>query len=155
MEEMKVIKEQTDEFGEITVVVIDGECYFLFSDVDYAMRLERRSRYMQEGYSKEAFRDVDSVKGFRMEDVPGVGEKQLLINFHGVKKCYDVARYSLWLWVDDEGIGRKREEEMKKWLFSFFRCIAELNHKHEDKQEQEKKKEPIKKAMSAITREEI
>ena len=84
MEEMKVIKEQTEAFGEITVVVIDGECYFLFSDVDYAMQLERRSRYMQEGYSKEAFRAVDAVKGFRIEDTPGVG-KQLLINFR--RKC--------------------------------------------------------------------
>ena len=154
MEEMKVIKEQTDDFGEITVVVIDGECYFLFSEVEAVMQLGRRSRFMQCGYTEEAFCAVLRKHGWRIEEVPESGE-QLLINLPGVRECYTQAKRSLYYWADDEGIGVGKEEEMKKHLESFMSRICALNYKHENRDVQWEKNEPIRKAMSAITREEI
>ena len=154
MEEMKVFKEQTEEFGEITVVVIDGECYFLFGEINNVMQLERRSRFMQSGYTREAFERVQEVNGWRIEGIPEIGG-QLLINFHGVRECYKVARCSLYIWADDEGICRKEEKEMKKRLLCFVQKVGDFMIKYKDTQSQRKANEPYRKAVSAITGEEI
>lgn len=148
--DVKVIKEQTEEFGEITVVVIDGECYFLFSDVDRVMQLGRRSRFMQYGYTKEAFWAVLEEHGWRIEEIPEIGE-QLLVNFPGVRECYAQAKRSLYYWADDEGLSREKEEEMKKQLESFVSRVANLNHKHIKCDVQWEKNLPIIKALWDVT----
>lgn len=148
--DIKVIKEQTEDFGEITVVIIDGECYFLFSEIDKVMQLGRRSRFMQYGYTEEAFCAVLRGHGWRIEDVPEIGE-QLLINLPGVRECYAQARRSLYYWADDEGIGREKEEEMKKQLESFLSHICHLSYKHENRDVQWEKNLPIIKAVWDIT----
>lgn len=153
MEEMKVIKEQTEEFGEITVVVIDGECYFLFSEIDKVMQLGRRSRFMQCGYTNVAFRDVLEVHGWRIEEIPEIGE-QLIINLPGVRVCYKWAMYSLYFWADDEGISKEKEGKMRVQLTRFFGNIVDFNRKHEDEQEQSSQNMPIIKALWDITGEE-
>jgi hypothetical protein len=146
MEEMKVIKEQTDDFGEITVVVIDGECYFLFNEINKVMQLGRRSRFMQYGYTEEAFWAVLGKHGWRIEEIPEIGE-QLLVNFHGVSECYDQAGVSLYTWADDEGIGREKEEEMKNQLGRFFSRIADFDIKYRNRDVQREKNLPIIKAL--------
>lgn len=148
--DIKVIKEHTEDFGEITVVVIGGECYFLFSEIDKVMQLGRRSRFMQYGYTKEAFWAVLGEHGWRIEEIPEIGE-QLLINLPGVMVCYKWAKYSLYYWADDEGIGGEKEEEMKKQLEAFMSRISDLNHKHENSGAQWEKNLPIIKALWDVT----
>lgn len=150
MEEMKVIKEQTEDFGEITVVVIDGECYFLYSEIDKVMQLERCSRFMVCGYTNEAFRGTLEVHGWRIEDIPEIGE-QLLINLPGVRVCYTQAKRHLYHWADDEGISAEKEEEMKKQLSRFFSCISDFNWKYMNRDAQQEKNMLIIKALSEMT----
>ena len=152
--DIKVIKEQTENFGEITVVVIDGECYFLFSEIDKVMQLGRRSRFMQSGYTREAFWAVLGEHGWRIEDVPEIGE-QLLINLPGVRECYTQAKRSLYYWADDEGIGAEKEEEMKKQLESFLSRICSLNYNHGNCKAQWEKNLPIIKAVWDVTGESL
>ena len=155
LKDIKVIKEQTDDFGEITVVVIDGECYFLFKEINNVMRLERHNPHCTDsGYTNDAFRGVLELHGWRIEDIPEIGE-QLLVNSPGVGVCYQKAKTNLYYWAGDEGISMEKEEEMKKQLESFTTHIFNLNYKHRKRYVQQEKNLPIIKALWDITGEEI
>ena len=154
MEEMKVIKEQTD-FGEITVVVIDGECYFLFSEVDAVMQLGKFPDACIVHYPSEMYMSVRDGKSWRIEDIPGVGEEQLLIEMRAV---YDAANLSrnIVAWKKDVGeINEKKAKERLKAIGRFTFAAHEMEWKHEDRKRQAEKIEPLVKAMSEIIGEEI
>lgn len=155
MDGMKVFKEQTDDFGEITVVVIDGECYFLFSEVDAVMQLGNLPKDWLVHYPSEMYMSVRDGKSWRIEDIPGVGEEQLLIEMRAV---YDAANLSrnIVAWKKDVGeISEEEKEERLKAIGHFSFTTHELEWKHTDRKRLAERDEPLRKAMLAITGEEF
>lgn len=156
MEEMKVIKEQTDDFGEITVVVIDGECYFLFSEVEAVMQLEKIPRGdWTICYLAILFVSIRDGKSWRIEDVPGVGEEQLLIEMRAVYEARDLAENST-EWKKDGGeISEKTAKERIKMLHWFTWVVGGLERKYRYVGKRAEENERLRKAISTITGEEI
>lgn len=155
MEEMKVFKEQTDDFGEITVVVIDGECYFLFSEVDKVMQLGKLPKEWEFHYPTFMYQSVRDDKSWRIEDVPGVGKKQLLIEMRAV---YDASRLSRNIvdWKKEGGeISVEEEKERLRAIGHFTYIVGELKYKHTDGERLAERNGPLKKAIAEITGEEI
>ena len=155
MEEMKVIKEQTKEFGEITVVVIDGECYFLFSEINRVLQLEKLPEDWGIYYPSILYSFIVVEKSGRVEDVPGVGEEQMLIEMRAVCQARDLEENST-EWKKDGGeISEKEAEERIKMLHRFTWVVIELGRKHSYDGKREEEKEHIRKVMSEIIGEEI
>lgn len=150
MEEMKVIKEQTEDFGEITVVVINGECYFLFSEVDAVMQLGKLPKDWVINYASLLYVSVRGGKSWRIEDIPGVGEKQLLIEMRAVYEARKLAENST-EWKKDSGeISKAEAEERIKALHSFTWIVGEQHRKYTDCEKLAERDEPLGKAMSEI-----
>lgn len=150
MEEMKVIKEQTEDFGEITVVVIDGECYFLFSEVDAVMQLGKLPNDWVINYASILYVSVRDGKSWRIEDVPGVGKKQLLIETRAVYEARKLSENST-EWKKDSGeISRTKAKERIKALHGFTWIVGELHRKYSDSERLAERDEPLRKAMSEI-----
>lgn len=155
MEEMKVIKEQTEDFGEVTLIVIDGVCYFLFSEVDKVTQLGKLPNDWDLHYPSLLYMSVRDYKSWRIEDVSGVGEKQLLVEMGAVRVARDLAINST-EWKKDGGeiSEADAEERIKKlnWLTWVF---GELQRKYEDGGRIAERDESLRKAISTITGEEI
>lgn len=155
MEEMKVIKEQTEDFGEVTIIVIDGVCYFLFSEVDKVTQLGNLPNDWDLHYPSLLYMAVRDDKSWRVEDVPGVGEKQLLVEMRAVRVARKLSENST-EWKKDGGeISEAEAEERIKKLNWFTWIFGGLQRKYEDGSRIAERDEPLRKAISEITGEEI
>lgn len=155
VEAMKVFKENTEDFGDITAVVIDGECYFLFSEVDAVMQLGKLSKEWFVDCPACTFYSIRDGKSWRIEDVPGVGEKQLLVEMRAVRDAEDMVIRGVTCKKECEEISEADAKERIRKVARFYFFASELQRKHEDSKRLAERAEPLRQAMSAITGEEI